>query len=161
MNNMNLQLTPFEAHRFWSKVDVITGDSCWIWTGYCLPFGHGQAWLQGRTYLAHRVAFSIMNTQIPHGKHVRHLCDNPRCCNPSHLALGTDLDNSNDKCRQGRQARGSGNGRSKLNEQQVLHIYNSSGTQEDLALEFGIRQSMVSRIKSGAYWGWLTGGPAK
>jgi len=157
MNKMDLQLTTKESHRFWSKVDITTSDLCWEWIGYRLPFGHGQVGIRRKVYLTHRVAYAIMKSPIPAGKHVRHLCDNPSCCNPNHLALGTDLDNSNDKCRQGRQARGTGNGRSKLTEQQVLHIYNSNQTQEDLAAQFGIHQPMVSRIKNGVYWSWLTG----
>jgi hypothetical protein len=156
MSKTIMQLTPVEACRFWAKVDVVTPDMCWQWTHYCLPFGHGQAWLQGKTFLSHRVAYFLMRGVIPPSTHVRHLCDNPRCCNPAHLALGTDLDNSNDKCLQGRQARGSRNGRSKLCEQQVMYIYKSSKTQEELALQFGIQQSMVSRIKNGVYWSWLT-----
>ena len=159
MNNMIMELTPQEAYRFWSKVDLVTADLCWEWTRYCLPFGYGQTWLRGKTFLAHRISYSATKGEIPLGMQVRHLCDNPRCCNPGHLALGTDLDNSNDKCQQGRQAKGSGNGRSKLSEQQVLQIHESSKTQEELASQFGIRQSMVSRIKNGIYWGWLTGGP--
>jgi len=153
-----MQLTPLEAHRFWSKVDVITPDTCWQWTRYCLPFGYGQAWIRGKTALAHRIAYSLQKGAIPAEMHVRHMCDNPRCCNPSHLELGTDQDNSDDKCRRSRQARGSGNGRSKLSDEDVLHIYESDKTQEQLAAQFGIRQSMVSRIKSGIYWNWLTGG---
>jgi DNA-directed RNA polymerase specialized sigma subunit len=43
----------------------------------------------------------------------------------------------------------------------VLRIYKSTKTQEEIASEFGIRQSMVSRIKNGVYWNWLTGGPAQ
>lgn len=157
MSDMIPRLTPSEAHRFWSNVDVTTAEACSEWTRYCLPFGHGQVGLRGKTFLAHRVAYTLAIGAIPPNRHVRHLCDNPRCCNPSHLALGTDLDNSNDKCKQGRQARGSGNGRSKLSEHQVLYIYESSETQEELAAQFGIRQSMVSRIKNGVYWNWLTG----
>ena len=161
MNKVLAHISPKEAHSFWSKVDVVATESCWEWMRYCLPFGHGQTWIRGKTMLAHRVAYYLTMGEIPAGLQVRHLCDNPRCCNPSHLALGKDQDNSNDKCSQGRQARGSGNGRSKLSEEQVMEIYNSSKTQEELASQFGIRQSMVSRIKNGIYWSWLTGGIAR
>ena len=154
---MTAQLTAHDAFRFWSKVDIVTSDVCWEWIGCRMPFGHGQAWLQGKTTLAHRVAYSLLRGQIPTGLHVRHLCDNPCCCNPAHLALGTDLDSSNDKCRQGRQARGSNNGRSKRCERQVLAIYKSNKPYKELAIEYGIQQSMVSRIKTGVYWNWLTG----
>lgn len=157
MNKTSLHVTSKEAHSFWSKVDIVAANSCWEWMRYCLPFGHGQVSIGRKTMLAHRVAYCLTKGEIPPGFQVRHLCDNPRCCNPKHLALGKDQDNSDDKCKQGRQARGSGNGRSKLSEEQVLQIHNSNKTQEELASQFGIRQSMVSRIKAGVYWNWLTG----
>lgn len=37
-----------------------------------------------------------------------HTCDNPPCCNPAHLRLGTIADNTADMVAKGRQARTSG-----------------------------------------------------
>jgi hypothetical protein len=33
---------------------------------------------------------------------IRHKCDNPPCCNPKHLIIGTHSDNAKDRVRRGR-----------------------------------------------------------
>jgi hypothetical protein len=45
---------------------------------------------------ASRVAWELMNGVIPDGYDVMHKCDNPPCCNPNHLKLGTHLQNMAD-----------------------------------------------------------------
>lgn len=57
--------------------------------------------------LAHRQTWVFTHGQIPHGLHVLHRCDNPPCCNPAHLFLGTNLDNIADRVRKGRSRRSS------------------------------------------------------
>lgn len=94
-----LSTRPVEV-RFWEKVDKSGGpDACWPWLGAQTPKGYGMFDHRG----AHRTAWKIANGPIPDGKLVRHLvCDNPPCCNPRHLALGTDADNAADKVAHGR-----------------------------------------------------------
>lgn len=98
--------------RFWAKVDRSGGDdSCWRWTasGQVRPGrDYGLVKTPGRkTDGAHRVAYILSaGEDIPPGMFVCHHCDNPRCCNPRHLFVGTHQDNVDDKVSKGRQSRG-------------------------------------------------------
>ena len=89
---------------FWKSVDRTGGpDACWPWTGFKDDDGYGR---YGRQR-AHRVAYKLAIGPIPAGFLVRHVtCDNPPCCNPVHLAIGTAADNSADMVAKGRQAKG-------------------------------------------------------
>lgn len=75
---------------------------CMEWTGATNTWGYGLFKVRtpvGRVNrLAHRIAFHIAKGD-PSPFFVRHACDNPRCCNPAHLSLGTQQDNENDKRR--------------------------------------------------------------
>ena len=90
--------------RFWAKVDV-TGD-CWLWTGAKNHQGYGRVQLGRRgegVIRAHRLAWQLANgDSIPSGMFVCHTCDTPSCVRPSHLWLGTRLDNMRDCARKGR-----------------------------------------------------------
>ena len=46
--------------------------------------------------------YKIKNGEIPKGRVVMHTCDNPACCNPEHLMLGTVNDNVQDMVKKGR-----------------------------------------------------------
>lgn len=106
--------TPAEAEAsFWSKVDRSGGDdACWPWTAARTAFGYGTTWWRGEAQRAHRVAWAIAIGPIPDGLHVCHSCDDPPCCNPAHLWLGTAADNAADRDRKGRTgaARGDAHG---------------------------------------------------
>lgn len=78
--------------RFWLFVDRRGDAECWPWTGTCNGSGHGHFCAAGETFVASRVAWFLANGQQPDGV-VRHSCDNPPCCNPAHLSLGTHHDN--------------------------------------------------------------------
>lgn len=71
-------------------------NGCWLWEGYLDPSGYGRI-KHGTLQYAHRLMWALENGPIPKGMVVRHLCDNRRCCNPEHLAIGTHKDNSQDR----------------------------------------------------------------
>jgi hypothetical protein len=93
---------------FWSRTDR-SGD-CWTWTGSTLRGGYGFAWFEHRGWQSHRLAWTLTNGAIPDGMVVRHRCDNPPCCNPSHLELGSHNDNVADAVERGRTKLGRGRG---------------------------------------------------
>lgn len=99
--------------RFWKKVDRSGGpDACWTWTAYRDCRGYGQVGYAGRVSGAHRVAWAMTHGDMPVGLCVCHRCDNPPCCNPAHLFVGTHADNNADMISKGRHVapRGDDNG---------------------------------------------------
>jgi len=87
--------------RFWAKVQKTA--TCWLWTGTRTRQGYGQFAVDKRTRAsAHRMAYELTHGPIPEGLDVLHKCDNPPCCNPEHLFLGTHQDNMIDAVHKGR-----------------------------------------------------------
>ena len=60
--------------------------------------------LDGKQMKAHRWAYQSWVGPIPEGMVVCHRCDNPPCCNPAHLFVGTVRDNVLDMIAKGRHA---------------------------------------------------------
>jgi hypothetical protein len=88
------------AVRFWRNVQK-TAD-CWVWTGARSGAGYGQININDVLVFTHRFSWELHHGPIPDGLLVCHHCDNPPCCNPAHLFLGTPSDNMVDKIRKGR-----------------------------------------------------------
>lgn len=98
---------PFEA-RIRKYIKEGRSDECWLWTGsQASGYGYIGRGKRGDGYtLAHRAAWEIANgRKIPAKMVIMHMCDTPLCCNPSHLRLGTHVDNMRDMREKGR-ARG-------------------------------------------------------
>lgn len=81
----------------------------------------------------------------------RHKCDETRCINLDHIIPGTEKENSEDMVARNRQNTPRGENRSdtKLTSDDVKFIRSSSLKQQDLADDFGVNQSVISRIKTG------------
>jgi hypothetical protein len=166
------------AERFWPRVDTSGGpDACWPWLGGSHGFGYGHFWINGRTTLAHRVAWELTRGPVPAGLCVLHDCpdgDNPACCNPAHLWLGDKGVNNTDRAVKGRSAtgarnggrthpervpRGERNGRVKLSDEQVVDIRvryvrggpagRPPGNSTALSVEYGVDVSTIRRIATG------------
>jgi hypothetical protein len=99
-------LTPLETARFHSNVGALTETGCREWMRSKNAFGYGKVKLRRRDFASHRVAWTLAHGPIPDGMCVLHRCDNPSCCNPDHLFLGTVQDNKADCVSKGRHARG-------------------------------------------------------
>lgn len=90
--------------RFWSKVDFSAG--CWEWAASRQCDGYGWVRTKTRMELAHRVAYHLAYGAYDPELCVLHYCDNPPCCRPDHLFLGTRADNNWDKVSKGRGNKG-------------------------------------------------------
>ena len=148
----------FES-RFWDKVKRDNTENCWQWLGFCTPQGYGMIGQRS----AHRIAYELTFGPIPEGTWVCHHCDNPGCCNPYHLFLGTAQDNAVDMVSKGRGVdnRGSRNGSAKLNQVDVLHIREEARlgtvTRKELAVRYGLTLSGIGAVICKHTWAWLKG----
>jgi len=136
-------------HEFWNLVQRGGPDDCWPWAHTLFPNGYGYF----RRHLAHRVAYELANGPIPAGLLVCHACDNPPCCNPAHLWLGTQSDNAQDRNRKGRGRDRSTYSRALVDPDVVRARYAAGETQQAIADSLGIAQATVSVIVRGVR-GW-------
>jgi hypothetical protein len=157
---------PDIERRFWSHVVRRTKDECWEWTLACTPKGYGRPRVLGRNYMAHRLAWAFHHRQLPPvDRMVLHHCDNPPCCNPAHLRLGTHIDNMHDRKARGRYAgsarhlpirRGEEVALAKLTDQQVIHVRKRYATGDyryiDLATEYGVSITAIWSIVREKTW---------
>lgn len=163
---------------FWGKVDRqdrVTSPHvdtpCWLWTGAKTGRGYG---VSGRAFgkrAAHRVAWELVNGEIPrmpgyHGTCVLHRCDTPACVNPDHMTLGSCADNNRDMIVKGRAhkgdnrrpemiARGARNGHAVLTDEKVIEMREMrrlGRTYKDIATAFGVSVSAAVDAVSGKTW---------
>lgn len=106
----------------------------------------------------------LANGQDPGGLVIRHKCDNPPCCNPAHLEIGTRADNNRDMYERGRErhVKGEEVGGVQLTEDQVREIValRSEGlTLIDIGARFDVHYTTVQKILLGKTWAHITGLP--
>lgn len=80
--------------------------ACWLWSGATFRYGYGHVrrW-DGERWTnvgAHRVMYEHVHGPVPPGLVVLHTCDTPSCCNPAHLAVGTQGENLRGMAARGR-----------------------------------------------------------
>ena len=139
----------FTKQDFTDKLQS-NGD-CLEWTG-ALVRGYGYSRVCGKYWYTHRLALHLEGVDVT-GHHVLHSCDNPKCCNPAHLRLGTNQDNMIDKVSKGRQARGEKIHTAKLTQEQVLEIRAINGMyQKDIAAQYGVSKDAISKIIGRRTW---------
>ena len=129
--------------RFLAKFHTSSGG-CWEWKGHVNNAGYGVLCLgKGRRMGAHRASWLVFKGPILESLCVLHRCDNRKCVRPTHLFLGTCLDNIADMVIKNRQ-RGA---RRLLSNSQLVSIQKDGRSQRIIAREYGISQPYVSQIK--------------
>ena len=151
------------AERFWSKVAIGAPDECWPWTAARIGNRYGVIGTNSNgNFLAHRIAWELTHDgPVPAGLCVLHRCDNPPCCNPAHLWLGTYADNNADMARKGRHAarihpdwglRGEEHPMAILTESQVREIRSSGASASAFAAIYGVSKTCIKDARSGKTW---------
>ena len=165
------KLTQKDIERFQAHVpEGLSNDVCWPWMGariiQGLPYGRFHA--QGKTRVAHRVAYSIKYDEPLDETLILHTCDNPPCVNWNHLFKGTHKDNTQDMLSKGRWRGGlplghpaivgTRNVKAKLTEDDVRKIrelWPLGKTKQDrinLSKQFGVSLVTVYRVVSRDNW---------
>lgn len=108
---------------------------------------------------AHRVAYIICVEEIPkdgapHENVVRHSCDNPPCCNPKHLILGTQGQNVADMIARGRKAvlAGEEHQNSRFSWDSIQKIRSDDRGYSAIARDYQTAPSVIRNIKIGKSW---------
>ncbi len=145
--------------RFWTRVDRRTSAACWPFLGRRNTYGYGMFSSMSKQMYASRFAWIITRGPVPNGLVVCHRCDNPPCCNPDHLFLGTSADNVADMIAKGRHrgggVRGAAHHAAVLTEEIVRAIRErvSAGLRTcDIAKEFGLRWGTVDHVVKRRSW---------
>lgn len=148
------------AERLQKGLGTATANGCLEWTGL-RPEGRYGTISSGppehKMLRTHRVAYEIAYGPIPDGLHVLHKCDNPPCCNPEHLFLGSHDDNMKDMAAKKRSPHGEAHPHAKLTAEQVEEIKNRVNAGElhrEVAADLGVDKTTVTRIVNGQSRSW-------
>lgn len=145
-----------KIYNLWDRVNRSDSDECWVWAGPMDKDGYGMFRAFGEQRV-HRAAWVNFNGPIPKGMQVLHRCDNPPCCNPGHLFLGTGADNMRDKASKGRcnPPYGERTSLAKLTGTQVIIIrtlHAEGWTQRSIAKIFGVGYRAINKIVLRQRW---------
>lgn len=143
-----------------NNVEENKKTGCWEWKGTKTWNGYGMIRFKHKMTPVHRVLYQILHrTVLKREEFVCHKCDNRICCNPSHLFVGTNMDNMRDMMEKGRKGpsvvKGTRVHTNKLTEEQVRAIRKDPRKYPLISKEYGVRTSTICAIKKRTNWKWL------
>jgi hypothetical protein len=133
-------------------------DQCWLWQGYSDGQGYGRLKVPGKLHAerAHRVAWYLAHGRWPDKMVICHTCDVRLCVRPSHLVAAEQAENVADMRAKGRAMAccGTANPNSSLqkgDKETIFELRARGLTQRQIAAQFQLNQSTVSRILNGIH----------
>ena len=146
----------------WIRSNICySDDDCLKWPFDVSAHGRGTVQMYGKTFTAPRAMCLLAHGEPPENSyHAAHSCGNGHlgCMNPKHLTWKTPKDNERDKIKHGTLRKGESINTCKLSEFDVLEIREKIGTiaGKELAKQYGVSPTVISNIKVGNSWAWLT-----
>lgn len=145
--------------RIMQFINIKDENECWEFAGFKNKDGYGKIGISnGKVDSTHRIIYKIHNGDIPNNMVVMHTCDNPSCCNPKHLILGTQNDNIQDMVSKQRNVYKTKEDShfAKLTEGQVTEIRNKytgkRGEKVKLAKEYNVVVTTITNILNNKSW---------
>lgn len=129
----------------WNEKDLVvqvSKNGCWEVISH-KPDSNGYGQYKGKR--THILMYEKYYGEIPCGMVVRHKCDNPICCSPFHLELGTQKDNVKDMYDRNRQS-------SVITKDLAIEIAKYDGTVKEICEKFNVSSDIVNHIKNGSSW---------
>jgi hypothetical protein len=148
-------LTVDEIKRFWSYVSIRGVDDCWEWKVNLRPFQYARFKTGNEGYRSHRIAYFLGYGADPKELFVCHKCDNPRCCNPNHLFLGTPKDNTQDMVSKKRHNVGESKYFAKLTDKDIKDIRESIEFGNVICRRYKVSKSVINNIRNRKAWNHL------
>lgn len=165
------QLDAGNAAKLLSNIKIVESTGCWEWQGGrdkppLKPYGNLYTGGSECVIKAHRFSFALFKGEIPKGVLVLHKCDNPPCCNPAHLFLGSHKENTQDMFNKGRQhvragvkrpdMAGTNSRNAKLNDESVrkmrsMYVPHVFGCHR-IAKLFGVTKATAMKAIRGESW---------
>ncbi len=149
-------VTPAIAASFNARVARAGPDECWPWLGGKTTgrMNYGRFTFRGTRYIASRFAFHLNVGPFERHEIVCHTYDNPLCCNPGHLFIGTHFDNLMDCTAKGRASKvvGERHYAARLSDAAVMQIRASADTTAALSRRFGVSPIAIRRVRNGTGW---------
>lgn len=152
-------LTESQIDLFWDKVTIADPEECWLWNGAITSMGYGNFRANGRNFTASRLAYMIAyDLVLLESEFACHRCDNPPCCNPYHIFIGSQKDNLQDAKAKNRMKgthpsqRGELNPRAIMTPDQVRSIKESKERTYILARMYKVGWTTIYNIRKGNSW---------
>ncbi len=140
--------------RFWGRVKPVGG--CWLWQGASRGSGpYGCYWNGHKNTSTHRASYAALVGPINDGKFVCHSCDTPKCVNPAHLFLGTNLDNCRDCVIKGRTKPAFPKKLDADRVRLIRRMASAGRSGASISREMGISETLASRVIRRTEWAWV------